>query len=151
MISPLAAEKLRVKGHDVVPGRRVALFDEVDLPFGRMAGIGGDVPEVAEPVRTLPDRDLAPLDLDPGRRALEDAATGPALEHDLEALFGADRVGDGPPARGARGPDREGVVGRAGHLERDPDRFDHRPRPAGFVFSARSRKRAAASPQTEVR
>jgi len=43
------------------------------------------------------------------------------------------------------------VLGLAGNLDRYPDRLDHECFPGDVVFSAKRRKRPAASPQTDSR
>src|SRR5258706_14037052 len=60
----------------------VAAVDELDLDLGRIGPIAVKVPEVAEALRRLPDRDLAPVVLETAGRPLEDSATGPAFQED---------------------------------------------------------------------
>src|SRR5476649_299376 len=102
------------------------------------------MPEVAEPCGRLPDRDLAPLVLHPGPRAFVDAPADARLQDHIEATLPADGVICRPPAADPRRPGDERVLGRAGNVEAQGERFDHR----GRVFSASSLKRAAASPHT---
>jgi hypothetical protein len=56
-----------------------------------------------------------------------------------------------PPARGTLSPEIEGVLHWTPDIEGHPERLDHRFRPAGLVFSARSLNRVAASPHTSSR
>ena len=70
-------------------------------------------------------------------------AADAAGQHDVLGSA-ADGVVGGPPSADAGRPDPERVLGRAGHVERDPQRGGH----DASVFSAINRKRRAASPQT---
>lgn len=128
-----------------------ALVVESDLDFGRVGSIGPDVPEVAKAPRRVPYGDLAPFHLATGGRPLEDPATRPALEDDLDSGVGGHRVVSRPPTRGPLCPDIEGVLDRALDLEGHPQWLDHGLRLEGRVFSARSLNRVAASPQTSNR
>ena len=130
---------------DLDERRRLTLVDEADVDLGRVGAVTAEVPQVGEPARRIPDRHLAPVVLGAVAGPLEDPSAGPSLEHDLEVRLAGDGVVGRPPLPDAGRPDLEGVGRRAGDLEGDPDRLDHR---SGVVFSATSRNRPAASPQT---
>ncbi|OLE80499.1 MAG: hypothetical protein AUG06_04080 [Actinobacteria bacterium 13_1_20CM_2_65_11] len=97
---------------DVDPCRFIAQVGEPDLDLRCALAVGGDVPEVAQPPRRLPDRDLAPDDLLACGRAFEDSAALATFENHLEALLLGHRGSLGPPHRGAGRPHVEGVVHR---------------------------------------
>src|SRR6478609_408750 len=65
------AERLPATMLDRDPGPALARRLEADLDLGRVRAIPAEVPEVAEPARRLPDRDLAPVMLEPARRPFE--------------------------------------------------------------------------------
>src|ERR687894_171882 len=92
-----------------------------------------------EPSRRLPGEDDAQIVLLAAGGALEDTAAGPRLEDDRlgRARHGVSRR---PPQRGALRPQREGVLRRACDRELADERLHQR----RSVFSAASRKRAAA-------
>jgi two-component system, OmpR family, sensor kinase len=139
----VGAQALPAAVGDVDPGLRGALRAEADLHLGGVSAVPAQVPQVDQPGGGLPDRDLAPLVLGAVGGALVDPAADAAGQDDALGAAG-NRVVGGPPGADAGGPDPERVLGRAGHLERDPQRGGH----DGSVFSAISRKRRAASPQT---
>src|ERR1700738_837748 len=145
-----ASETLPAPVLDVHAGGRIAVVGERDLDFGGVGAVSPDMPQISEPPRRLPDRDLAPVDLQAGRGALDDAASGAGLEYHLKAGLGRDGMGNRPPARGLGGPDVERVTHGTVDKERHAQRLDHRCS-GGLVFSASSRKRASASPQTSAR
>jgi hypothetical protein len=62
-----------------------------------IGAVGVQMPEVVEAVRWLPDRDLAPVVLDPVRRLLVDPPAGTALEDDAQMTLPRDRVVGRPP------------------------------------------------------
>src|SRR5215211_7593678 len=80
----LSAESFPPAVLDLDSRRIVTGGDEPDLDLRRVRAIAPEVPQVAEPSRWLPDRDLAPLVLDAGRGPFEDPATGPPLQHHRE-------------------------------------------------------------------
>src|SRR4029077_1447830 len=133
---------------DVHEGGLVAKVGERDLDLRRAGPVRGDVPPIAQSSRRLPDGDLAPIDLLARRGALEDPAARSPFEDHLEAVRLGDRRALRPPLRGARSPDLERVINWTLHRERETERFDHRLRRDGFVFSAKIRNRVAASPHT---
>ncbi len=133
---------------DLDQGRVVAASDEADLDLGRVGTIAAQVPQVDEARRRLPGHDLAPLVLDAlaVRSKIRPPVRGSRTTSDVR--LARHRVVGRPPRRDPTRPDLERVVRRAGDLERDADGLDHR---SGVVFSATSRKRAAASPHTRSR
>src|SRR5207237_446945 len=94
--------------------------------------------------RRLPHGHLAPLVLGAVGGPLVDPAAHAALQDDRLGAPGHRVIGR-PPGADAGGPDGEGVAGGAGHVEGHAQRGGHSAEP---VFSAISRKRWAASPQT---
>ena len=116
----------------------VAVRHERDLDLGGVAAVEAQVPEVDEPVRRLPGEHFAPVVLDALRRALVDAPA--RLEDHAQPRLAGDRVPVRPPAARLLRPQRERPLGRARHRELEPQGIHQ--------LSARSLKRAAASPHT---
>ena len=129
---------------------RVALpaGDEPDLDLGRIGAVAAQVPEVDEPMRRLPGHHLAPVVLRPGGRALEDPPADAPFKHHLQVRLADGGVVGRPPGGDPLGPHHERVLRRAGDLEGEPQGLDHSAAASATVFSATSRKRVAASPQT---
>ena len=154
---PFGAEPLPAGVHDLEAGGAVALVDEGQLDVGRVAAVAADVPEVAEPARRVPRRDLAPVDLGAVGGALEDAAAEARFERDDGVGMPGRGVALRPPARESRRPDRRrrARVGQSiSKLSRSGSMRHERliaSRRRCAVFSAIRRNRAAASPQTWVR
>src|SRR5437870_1812518 len=71
---PTRAQALPAAVLDVDPGPGLSLVLEGDLDLGGVGPVRPDVPEVPETPRRLPDRDLSPVHLPPGGRALRDPA-----------------------------------------------------------------------------
>ena len=111
------AERLPAAMLDLDQGGRLAVRQEPDLDLGRVGAVAAEVPQVDESARRLPDRDLAPLVLDAGRRPLEDPATGPRLEDDSQSGLAGHRVVGRPPLRDAR-RSRRRTRGRPGRPPR---------------------------------
>ena len=57
---------------------------EPDLDLRGIGSIAPEVPQVAETIRWLPDRDLAPVVLDTTRSSFEDPTAGTRLQDDKE-------------------------------------------------------------------
>ena len=129
---------------DLHPGGAGAPGQEADLHLGGTGAIPAEVPQVGQPGRRLPDGHLAPVVLGAVGGPLVDPAAHAALQDDRLGAPGHGVIGR-PPGADAGGPDGERVVGRAGHVEGHAQRFGH------SVFSAISRNRRAASPQTRSR
>ena len=144
----------------VVPSPRSTKVNSTSV---RVAAIAADVPQVSEPVGRVPLGDLAPLDLGAVRCPLEDATAEARLQRDDGVGVPGRRVSLRPPARQARRPHRERVVGRAGDVEGQAEGLARHEGPGPFfvrlgvrrrggaVFSAKSRNRPTASPHTCVR
>src|ERR1700712_2592735 len=107
---------------DLDASRGVLAWHEADLDIGGVLGLSPEVPAVPEHRRRFPHRDAAPVVLRAVRAALEDASARARFEDDLTA---ADRVIARPPAPDTRRPGREGVLDRAGHVERHRQRLSH--------------------------
>src|SRR3982074_1048971 len=90
--------------------RRAGQLAKDDLDVSRVLGVGGDVPEIAQPARWLPLNDLAPLDLLAGRCALVDPPAGARLENDIRSRLVRHGVLDGPPRRSLASPRGKCVV-----------------------------------------
>jgi FAD-linked oxidoreductase len=139
------AEALPAAVHDrhrrAVPRR---LGRERDLDLGGVGAVEAQVPQVGKSARRLPGDDLAPVVLGAVGRALVDAPARARLERHGQVGVRGDRVAVRPPQRGARGPHVERALRRAADGEAQLERLHQR----SSVFSAASRKRAAASPHT---
>src|SRR5256885_8829854 len=137
---------------DLHPRRRFTTAVESDLDLGRVGSISADVPGIPEPARRLPQGDLTPFHFVTVGRALEDPPTRAPLEDDLQSALAGHRMRARPPARGAPGPEIEGILEWAFDVEGEAQRLDdHLFERRDRVFSAISLKCRAASPQTSSR
>jgi hypothetical protein len=120
---------------------------EGDLDLGRVGPVLAQVPEVGDAGGWVPGGDVAPFVFFAFGCALVDAPSDSGFDDDLDVGSRADGVGRRPLPAGLSGPKFERSFGRAGNVERDPQRVGH----LASVLSATRRKRAAASPQTSCK
>ena len=117
--APVAVAALLGDGAEPLPPavldphrRAVAGGRERHLHLGRVGAIEAQVPEVDQPPRRIPGQHLAPVVLDPLRRALEDPPARARLERDGEPGLAGDRVAVRPPPRRLLRPQRERTLRR---------------------------------------
>ena len=82
----VGAERLPAAVFDLDSGGPLPRGDEPDFHLGRIRAIALEMPEIAEPARRLPDRDLAPVVLEAAGCPLEDPTAGTRLQDDPDIV-----------------------------------------------------------------